>query len=238
MIETLRTILQGALERLHNHITTYLPATLAALTLILSAWLTAWIARWLLYRIFKGMAIDRFLRRSGLAFMLDRSGRLRATAMVAESVYWVILLTGLLMGINVFNTDLTTAIIQSVVFLLPKLVIAGLILLGGMWLSQYLGRSMLVWAVNEDFPAPRRLAAVVRILIVFVAVVVASYQLEFARPVFLTAFILVAGGAVFTLSVTVILGLRSELRRFFERKGTEAQTEAPQPEERSLWSHL
>ena len=234
MIETLRTILEGAIERLHNHVTTYLPATLAALTLVLSAWLIGWIARWLLYRIFKGMAIDRFLRQSGLAFMLDRSGRLRATKMVAETVYWSILLTGLLMGINVFNTDLTTQLIQSFVFLLPKVAIAGLILLGGVWLSQYLGRSMLVWAVNEDFPSPRRLAAVVRILIVFVAVVVAAYQLEFARPVFLTAFILVAAGAVFTLSMAVLSGLRTEWRRYFERKGEDVS----QTEERSLWSHL
>lgn len=234
MIDTLRMILEGALERLHNHVTTYLPATLAALTLILSAWLIAWIGRWLLYRIFKGMAIDRFLRRSGLAFIVDRSGRLRATKIVAESVYWCVLLTGILMGINVFNTELTTEIIQSFVFLLPKLAIAGLILLGGVWLSQFLGRSMLVWAVNEEFPFPRRLAAVVRIMILFVAVVVASYQLEFARPVFLTAFILVAGGAVFTLSMAVVFGLRGDLRRFFEKKPEDSS----QPEERSLWSHL
>lgn len=234
MIETLRTILEGALERLHNQITIYLPATLAALTLILSGWLIAWMARWLLYRIFKGMAIDRFLRQSGLAFMLDRSGRLRATKMVAESVFWCILVTGVLMGINVFNTDLTTRLIQSFVFLLPKLAIAGMILLGGVWLSHYLGRSTLVWAVNEDFPGPRRLAAVVRILIVFVAVVVAAYQLEFARPVFLTAFILVAGAAMFTLSMTVILGLRTEVRRFLDKK----ERDGSQAEERSLWSHL
>lgn len=234
MIETLKSILEGALERLHNNVTTYLPAALAAMTLILSAWLLAWITRWLLYRIFKGMAIDRFLRRSGLAFMLDRSGRLRATKIVAESVYWCIVVTGLLMGINVFNTDLTTQIIQSFVFLLPKLVVAGLILLGGVWLSHYLGRSMLVWAVNEEFPYPRRLAAVVRIMIVFVAAVVAAYQLNFARPVFLTAFILVTGGTVFTLSMAVVVELRSELRRYFDKK---AQDTA-QPEERSLWSHL
>jgi hypothetical protein len=234
MIETLKTILEGALERLHNHVTTYLPPTLAAATLILSAWLIAWIARWLLYRIFKGMAIDKFLRQSGLAFMLDRSGRLRATKMVAESVYWCTLLTGLLMGINVFNTELTTQIIQTFVFLLPKLAIAGLILLAGGWLSQYLGRSMLVWAVNEDFPSPRRLAAVVRIIVVFVSVVVAAYQLEYARPVFLTAFILVMGGAVFTVSIAVASSLRAELRRFFGRKGEDTS----QPEERSLWSHL
>jgi hypothetical protein len=166
--------------------------------------------------------------------MLDRSGRLRATRFVAESIYWCVLTTGLLMGINVFNTDLTTQVIQSFVFLLPKIAIAGLILLGGVWLSQFLGRSMLVWAVNEDFPAPRRLAAVVRIMIVFVSVVVAAYQLDFARPIFLSAFIIVAGGAVVIVGLAVLLELRTELRHLLERK----RESAAEPEERSLWSHL
>jgi hypothetical protein len=166
--------------------------------------------------------------------MLDGSGRLRATKVVAESVYWCVLLTGVLMGIDVFNTDLTTRMIHSFVFLLPKIGIAGVILLGGIWLSQYLGRSMLVWAVNEDLPSPRRLAGGVRIMIVFIAVVVAAYQLNFAQPVFLTAFILVAGGAVFTVSIAVVYGLRDELRRYFDRK----REQTLQAEDRSLWTHL
>jgi hypothetical protein len=52
--------------------------------------------------------------------------------------------------------------------------------------------------------------------------------------VFLTAFILVMGGAVFTVSIAVASSLRAELRRFFGRKGEDTS----QPEERSLWSHL
>ena len=159
------------------------------------------LARWLIYRIFKGLTIDKFLRQSGIAFLVDPSGRLRATRLVAETVYWCILLSGVLVGVNVFGTDLTTQIVQSFVFLLPKLFVAGLILLGGTWLGQYLGRSMLVWAVNENFPSPRRLAAVVRILIMFVAVVVAADQLNFARSVFLAAFIIFVGGAVLAASL-------------------------------------
>lgn len=235
MLETLRKIIEGALERLHHHVTTYLPATLAAITLILGAWVLAIIVRWFLNRIFKGLAMDRFLRQSGLAFMIDKSGRLRATRLVAESAYWIILLTGVLVGLNVFNTDLTTQIIQGFVFMIPKLVVAGIILLGGVWLSQYLGRSMLVWAVNEEFPHPRRLSAIVRIMIVFVSIVVAAYQLDFARPIFVAAFIIVAGGAVFTVSMTIVLGLRGNLRRLWRDKES---GEPESSEERSLWSHL
>jgi hypothetical protein len=233
MIETLRKVMEGALERLNHHVTMYLPPLLAALTLVLAAYLTAVLARWVIYRIFKGLTIDKFLRQSGIAFMVDSSGRLRATRLVAETVFWCILLTGLLAGVNVFETDLATQLIQSFVFLLPKLVVAGLILLAGAWLGRYLGRNMLVWAVNESFPHPRRLAAVVRILIIFVAVVVAADQLNFARNVFLAAFIIFVGGAVLAASLAIGLG-RGGMQRLLEEK-TEPAGESG---ERSLWSHL
>jgi hypothetical protein len=240
MFETLKKVLESALERLQYQVTTYLPALLAALTLVLGAYLSALLARWLIYRIFKGLAIDKFLRQSGVAFLVDPSGRLvdpsgrlRATRLVAETVYWCILLSGFLLGVNVFGTDLTNQIVRSFMSLLPRLFVAGLILLGGTWLGQYLGRSMLVWAVNENFPSPRRLAAVVRILIMFVAVVVASDQLNFARSVFLAAFIIFVGGAVLAASLLIGLG-RGSVRRFLEEKSDQTGESG----ERSLWSHL
>jgi hypothetical protein len=233
MIEVLRKVLEGALERLHHQLTTYLPSLLAALTLVLGAYAIAVLVRWLIYRIFKGRTIDKFLRQSGVAFLVDPSGRLRATRLVAETAYWSVMLVGVLLGLNVFGTDLTTRMVQSFVFLLPKLLVAGLILLGGTWLGHYLGRSMLVWAVNENFPSPRRLAAVVRILIMFVAVVVAADQLNFARNVFLAAFIIFVGGAVLAASLAVGLGGRG-VSRFLWERGEQTSDSA----ERSLWSHL
>ncbi len=234
MVETMRKVLEAVLERLYKYVTIYLPSLLAALILFLAAVVTAVLARWLLYRIFKGPTIDRFLRRSGVAFMLDPSGRLRATRLVAEGVYWCLLLAGFLLGLSVFDTDITTQAIQKLVFLMPKIVVAGLILLAGIALGQYLGRSMLVWAVNEDFPFPRRLATVVRIVIAFVAVVVAADQLEFARDVFLAAFIILVGGGVLTVSLAVGLGAGRGFRRYFEEKGQKTEETG----ERSLWNHL
>ena len=234
MVETMRKVLEAVIERLYKYVTIYLPSLLAALILFLAAVVTAVLARWLLYRIFKGPTIDRFLRRSGVAFMLDPSGRLRATRLVAEGVYWCLLLAGFLLGLSVFDTDITTQAIQKLVFLMPKIVVAGLILLAGIALGQYLGRSMLVWAVNEDFPFPRRLATVVRIVIMFVAVVVAADQLEFARDVFLAAFIILVGGGMLTVSLAVGLGAGRGFRRYFEEKGQKTE----ETSERSLWNHL
>jgi len=233
MAGTLKNVLENTLDRLYKIVTGYLPSLLAAAIVLLAAYLMALAARWVLNRIFKGPAIDKFLRQSGLAFVIDPSGRLRATRLVAETAYWCFLVCGILLGLSVFDTNLTTQMIEGFVLLLPKLVLAGLIVLGGAWLGQYLGRSMLVWAVNENIPSARRLSVLVRVVVVFAAVVIAADQLDFARSVFLAAFIILVGGGV--LCASLIVGLSGGgLRRLLgERNQPDGHDQ-----ERSLWDHL
>ncbi len=123
---------------------------------------------------------------------------------------------------------------QSFVFLIPKMVVAGLILLAGVWLSQFLGRSALVWAVNESLPSPRKLAGAVRVAVLFVAVVVAADQLDFARHVFLAAFVIVMGGAVLAVSLALGLGGRDAVSSYFRWRQEAGENRG----ERSLWNHL
>jgi hypothetical protein len=234
MLDILRKIFEGVLQRLDKYSTTVVPSLLAAVMVVLAAWIIAACARWLLYRMFKGPTIDRFLRTSGLAFMLDPRGRLRAKRLVAETAYWCILLSGILLGLSAFDSQITTLIIQRLVILMPKLVMAGVILLAGFWLSQYLGRMTVVWAVNESVPSPRRIATAVRVLIMFVAVVVAANQLEFASSVFLAAFIILVGGAVLTVSLAAGIGASDRFRRYFEERSEQVED----TRERSLWTHL
>jgi hypothetical protein len=234
MIKTLQQVLEAVSERLRYQVTAYLPPLVAALIILAGAYVAAVLARWLLTRIFKGSGVDRFLRRSGLAFMIDSSGRLRATRLAAESAYWLILLAGFLTGLSAFNTDLTSKMTQTFVLLLPKLAIAGVILVGGFWLGHYLGRSALVWTVNEGVPHPRRIAGAVRIVILFVAVVAAADYLNFARGVFLAAFIILLGAAALAAALAIGLGGRDAARHYLEdRRQRGEDTQA-----RSLWTHL
>jgi len=235
MIETMRQVLESVLERLRFQVTTYLPPLVAALIILLGAYLTALLARWVLNRLFKGAGVDRFLRRSGLAFLIDSSGRLRATRLVSEAAYWLILLAGFLTGLSVFNTNLTSQMTQNFVLLLPRLAVAGLILLLGFWLGHYLGRSALVWTVNEGLPSPRRIATAVRIIIMFVAVVAAADHLDFARGVFLAAFIILMGGAALAASLALGLAGHDAARRYMDGKAAAREEETGS---RSLWNHL
>lgn len=236
MTETFRQVFEGVLQRLQYQITTLLPPLLAGVVILLAAYVLAVFARWLITRIFKGLAIDRFLRQSGLAFMIDPSGRLRAAQVAAQTGYWSLLIAGVLTALSVFDTNLTTQMVEGFVFLLPKLVLAGGILLAGTWfkVAQYFGRSVLVWAVNEGIPGPRRLAAMVRLLLVFVAVVVAADQLNFARSVFLAAFIMTCGGLILAASLAAGIGVSRGVGRYL----AERQEKSGEERSESLWSHL
>jgi hypothetical protein len=234
MLVTLQSIFENTLARLSYQIITYLPALLAGLTILLFAYLLARLGRWLILRIFRGMALDQFLQQSGLSAMLDGSGQLRATRLVAETAYWGLLLLGFLTGLSAFNTELTSRIIETVVSLFPKVVTAAVILLAGLWLGQYLGRGALVWAFNEGLPSPRRLATAVRVLIPFIAVVVAADQLDFAKNVFLAAFIILVGGAVLAFSLALGLQNRDWLHHYLHSQGPPVEDSM----ERSLQDHL
>ena len=116
-------------------------------------------------------------------------------------------------------------------FAVPRLFTAAAILLAGFWLSRYLGRSALVWAVNEGVPFARRWAAAVKGAILFVAVVVAAETLGFAERVFFAAFVMFVAAVALAGSIAFGLTLRSMLERSLRDPGREREEER----ERSLW---
>jgi len=234
MIATLEQIVESVLQRLTAVVTTYLPPLLAGLIILAVACAFAGGVRWVLNRIIKGAGFERFLSQSGLSSMLGRSERLHTAHLVSRTAYWTIVLAGALTALSAFDTNLSNRIVETVVFLLPKLVTAAVILIAGLWLGQYFARSVLVWACNEGIPYPRRLASAVRIVIVFASTVIAADHLDFAREVFLSTFILIVGGAVLAASIAIGMGVHGLVERHLQA-GSSAEE---QRQERSMWTHL
>lgn len=234
MVELFNKVLDGAWAQLQYQVTHYVPSLLIAFLFLAVSFTLARSLRWLLNRIFKGRSFDKFLRQSGVAFLIDSKGRFRATMLVSEGVYWAVLTGGVLMSLSVFNTALTTRMIEGFLAFLPKLVVGAIILIAGRWLSVQLGRSTVVWAVGENIPAPRRLGAAVRLTVLFVAVVVVADHLDFARTVFLAAFIILVGGAVLSASLALGLGASAKVREFLVRPSSNGGKTAEL--ETTLWN--
>ncbi len=234
MIHLFESVIRETVQRISNQFSTYVPGLLTGILIILIAYIFARVARWLISRIFKGIAFDRFLRQSGLLSMINQSGRVHTVAIVANVAFWLILLGGVVTGVSAFDTQITSQIAETVIFLSPKLLVAAAILVAGFWLGRYLSRHILVWAVNEGIPNGRRLAQLVRVLVVFVAVAAAADHLNFARNVFLAAFILVVGGIVLSASLALGLYGKEVLHRCLQEKPEKTQ----EKDEMSIWRHI
>jgi hypothetical protein len=235
MIQTLEQLLEGVVRGIFAQLNGLLPPLIVAVFLFALFFVAAVLARWVLTRAVKGARMDRFLKEMGLSNMLADQGDVHTTPLVAGAAYWLILLSGALIGLSLFNTQLTTRMVEATVFLFPKLVTAGLIILAGAWLAQLLSRSVLVWTHNEDLPAPRRWAAATKVLVMFIAVVAASEILGFAPHVFFAAFVIVGSGAVLAASLALGLGGRDAVRRYLESREADKLS---REDEKSLWNHL
>jgi hypothetical protein len=224
---------EQAMARISGELSRALPPLIVALAILAAAYLLARLVHWVLLRTFRGRSFDRFLRQSGLGSFLWRPGRWRAAQLVAGTVQAALLVGGALAALSVFDTSITTRMVDAVLLMLPKLLIASGLLLAGAWLSQFLARATLVWAVNEGFPYPRHWATGVRVVVFGLAVVAASDILNFAREAMLGTYLLLLFGLVLALSLAAGLGARDLLRRHLQ-----SQSRPGEEKRESLWNHL
>lgn len=235
MIESLRAIIWEAVTRLSQQVRAGLPATIAAIAIMLGALIAARAVRWAVRRAEAKLGLDARLRRAGVSAIVDPRGRVRVSRLLAEGSYWAILIAGLMAALNALGTQTGAFVVDGLISLLPRLAAGCLIVLGGIWLGMYLGRSVLIWAVNEDLPSPRKLAWGTRVLVIFAAAVAAAETLHFASGLFRSSFIVILAGVVLAVSLSVGLGTREMVRRHLEERLSGSRRYS---EEGSVWNHL
>lgn len=229
MIGALEGIGREALERLSQQFRAGMPGLLAACVVMIAAFLIGRLARWLAARWVCRMALEQRLRRSGFTAVVDPRGTRQISRFVVQGVYWTVLAAGLVLAINVVDSR----IVERIAGILPRFGMGVVVILGGIWASYYLGRSVLIWAVNEDLPSARKLALAVRTLVVFAAAAIAADTLNFAGGLLRIVFVLILGGVVLAASLAVGLGSRDLVRRYFDERMSKREAE-----ERSVWNHL
>jgi small-conductance mechanosensitive channel len=95
---------------------------------------------------------------------------------------------------------------------LPHLLASLLVLIGGALVSRFLGRSVLIAAVNAQMPSARLLSGLTRFFVMALTVVAALDELGISRTTIIVTFAILLGGVVTAAAIAIGLGARDLAR--------------------------
>ena len=212
----------------------FLPKLLLAILILVAGWLLANAIR---FGVAKGLravnfhvlgersGIDAFLRQGGM------SGGL--VGILAALVYWVVILIALIMAFNTLGLTYVNDLLARVVWFLPKVIAAVLILAFGAYFARFVGVAVGTYLRGIGAEGARLVGRFAMVAIMVFVVLIALDQLGLGDVVRQTFLILVAAVA-FGLALAFGLGGRERaadlLDRWFDgRTGPADDDELPPP---------
>jgi hypothetical protein len=203
-----------------------LPGLAALIVAVLVSIIIAFVLALITRRVLTSLRFEERLTRWGFASVADWSPMNSPTLLVSRSIALLVILIGFLIGIAAFDAQWASALAQTVLAYIPNVVGAVFVLLVGGIVARFLGRSVLIGAVNMNLQYARLLSAGVKWLVIVLAVAMALDHLRIAPGIVELAFGILFGGIVLALSLAVGLGSKALVTKSLERDAKRSSGEA------------
>ena len=219
--------LNASMTRMVSRFAGLLPGLVAFVVAMLISVFIAWLLARVLRRFLTGIHFDERMSGSGLSSVSEWSSSHSAAILVAQVVAWAVVIVGFLVGISAFDAAWTSALLDSSIAYLPNLIGVVFILLVGHTIARFLGRSVLIGAVNLNLQYARLLSVGVKWLVIVLTVAMALEELRIGTGIVQLAFGILFGGIVFALALAVGLGSKEMVSRSLERDVPSAPAPPP-----------
>jgi hypothetical protein len=214
----MKTVFIEPFKRFLEKIAGFLPHLLTSIVLIVLGFLIALLLRRLITKAGQFLKLDIISERLGLGQMLQRSGIKEPLSKLAgEVVYWIVLISFIIMGIDALQVPAVENILSTFLLYLPNVVIAGIVLIFGYLLGNFLGRATLIASVNAGMPIAGLLGKFVKFTVFVMSATMALELLGIGKDTVLIAFAIVFGGVVLALSIAFGLGGRDAAKDYIDR---------------------
>jgi small-conductance mechanosensitive channel len=199
------------LDQAGNQLGGFLPRLGGALLLLVIGLLVARIARAILARVLRRAGVDELAEKTRTSDVLARAGLGRSlAAVIAGAVRLVLSVVVIFAALSLLGLQFLSESLNHGVLFLPKLLIAGALLLTGVVLGGFARERVDRLAHQMDFPISS--GAIAQVIVVSVFAITAAAQIAISTLVLLILVGVVLAGAVSTLAIAFGLGGR-ELAR-------------------------
>lgn len=217
MWQQVKEALQQSTTHFLTRFASLLPGLAALIVALFLSLILAWILAMMTRRVLGSLRFDERLAQWGFASLADWSPMNSPTRLISRSIAALVVLVGFLIGIAAFNFEWTYLFVQNIFAYIPNVLAALLVLLVGNVIARFLGRSVLIGAVNLNLQYARLLSVGVKWLVIVLAFAMALEHLRIAPGIVKLAFGILFGGIVFGLALAVGLGSKEFITKSLER---------------------
>src|SRR3989344_5473158 len=132
-------IVRNSLLTLWTGVAGFVPRLIAAIIVFLVGWLIAHVLGRLAYHVVRVLHVDSALTKVGFRRAWERSGfRLDTPMLFYELIKWFFIIVFLMAATNILGLGEVTNFLRSVLFYLPNVIVAAVILLIGILVAKFL----------------------------------------------------------------------------------------------------
>jgi hypothetical protein len=200
----------------------FLPNLLAMLIVIIIGLIVARIIKAIVVHALKVIKFDSWSDRMGLTSAL-RKGDLwsKPTQVLGAAVFWILIIVAVMAGMSTLRLQAIDSLVAGFVLYLPRAISAVLILVFGYIVAGFIGRGVVIAAVNQGYRYARLLAEAVRLLLIVFIMAMALEQLRVAPAIVIAAFSILFGGVVIGFAIAFGVGGIEAAKRLIERETEE-----------------
>jgi len=216
---------------------TFLPRLLVALLVVVAGWLLAKVVRFAVTRALRAMNFPVLTERAGLDGFLRQGGMKTDTTGVAGMLaYWAVILAALIIAFNGLGLVYITDLLGKVVWFLPNIFVALLVLAFGSYFARFVGEAVLSYCRSAGMRDALFFSKVAQYAVLIFVVLIALDQVRVGGDIVRQSFIVILAGFVFALALAFGLAGRDwAARRIDEWLPRDGPAGAPaEPEEDAL----
>jgi small-conductance mechanosensitive channel len=198
----------------------FLPRLAGALVLLIVGWIVVALIRRALAKVLHAAGVDEAGERWGAADVLERFGLGRSLAAVLAGAIRVgLLLVVIFAALSLLGLQFLSASLNAAILYLPRVLVAFLLLLAGMVISEFVRRQVDRLAAQMDIPGP--LGGLAQAIVLAIFVVTALAQLGVPTQILLVLVSVLLAAAAATLALAFGIGGREMAREVSARRYVE-----------------
>ena len=195
----------------------FLPRLLLAIVILIIGWLVAKAVRFAIVKALRTINFNVVTEKAGIDHFLKQGGADIDTVRVLGSLsYWLVILAALMIASNSLDLAYVTDLIGRIVLFVPKVMVAVVILVFGVYFARFVGAALTTYLRNIGVGEAGLVGRLALYAIVVFVIMIALDQMGLG-DIIRQAFLIIVAGIALGLALAFGLGGQKRAAELIER---------------------